>query len=138
MKQFKELREESHPQASRSSNNRERFLDTTELVLPETTQDSPNDWSDSTASSLKELLEQIKGMLCVLVERQTIKDWYTVDEFARIVGKAEFTCREWARNGRIHAQKRNSGRGAYTAWVISHAELLSYQREGLLPIQRPR
>ncbi len=25
--------------------------------------------------------------------------WYTTDEFAKIVGRSEFTCREWARHG---------------------------------------
>jgi hypothetical protein len=75
----------------------------------------------------------MEQLLAVLVERQTIKDWYDVAEFARQVRKAEFTCREWARLGRINAEKRKSGRGAFASWVISHEELLRYQREGLLP-----
>lgn len=83
--------------------------------------------------TIEERLEKIEGMLTVLVERERIKDFYTTDEFARLVGKREFTVREWARLGRIHAQKRRSGRGAFAAWVISHQELLRYQREGLLP-----
>jgi hypothetical protein len=53
------------------------------------------------------------------------------------VGKAEFTVREWCRHGRIKAEKRLSGRGAHPSWVVSHVELLRFQREGLLPIQRP-
>ncbi|HJT78700.1 MAG TPA: helix-turn-helix domain-containing protein [Gemmataceae bacterium] len=76
-------------------------------------------------------------MLAALVERQTAKDWYTTAEFAQLVGKAEFTVREWCRHGRLKAEKRISGRGAYPAWVVSHAELLRYQREGLLPFRRP-
>jgi hypothetical protein len=63
----------------------------------------------------------------------TVKDWYTTEEFAQIVGKAEFTCREWCRHGRIHAAKRKSGRGKSCSWATSHEELLRYQREGLLP-----
>jgi len=82
--------------------------------------------------TLEERLENIEGLLAVLVERQQ-RDWYSVEEFARIVGRAEFTCREWCRNGRIRAEKRLSGRGAFTAWTISHVELRRYQREGLLP-----
>jgi hypothetical protein len=78
-------------------------------------------------------LDQIQSTLAALLERETIKEWYGTDEFARLVGKAEFTVREWCRHGRVKAEKRNSGRGAFPAWVVSHQELLRYQREGLLP-----
>jgi hypothetical protein len=78
-------------------------------------------------------LERIEQLLTTLVERETIKDWYSTEEFARLVGKAEFTVREWCRLGRIRAEKKGSGRGRYCAWVVSHAELLRYRREGLLP-----
>ncbi len=83
--------------------------------------------------TLEERLEKIEAMMLILVERQTIKDWYTTEEFAKIVHKAEFTVREWCRLGRICAEKRRSGRGAHPAWVISHEESLRYQKEGLLP-----
>lgn len=86
--------------------------------------------------TLDERLEKIESLLVVLVERQQKKEWYSVEEFARIVGRAEFTCREWCRNSRIQAEKKASGRGAFAAWVISHDELLRYQREGLLPLER--
>jgi hypothetical protein len=88
--------------------------------------------------SIEERLEKIESMLAVLVERQTIKDYYEVEEFARLVGKAAFTVREWARLGRIRAVKRKSGRGAFASWVISHDELLRYQRDGLLPLKKTR
>src|SRR5205807_9493428 len=87
--------------------------------------------------TVDERLEKIEAMLVVLVERQQVREWYSVEEFARIVGRAEFTCREWYRHGRIRADKKDSGRGAYAAWAISHAELLRFQREGLLPIRKP-
>lgn len=87
--------------------------------------------------SLEERLDRIEAMLLVLVERQTVREWYATEEFARLVSKAEFTVREWCRLGRIHAEKRRSGRGAFSAWVISHQELLRFQREGLLPIRKP-
>lgn len=83
------------------------------------------------------VLEKIESMLQVLVERQQIREWYTTAEFARAVGKAEFTIREYCRLGRLHSEKRQSGRGAYPQWVLSHAELERYRRNGLLPIQRP-
>jgi hypothetical protein len=82
--------------------------------------------------SIEEQLEKIQAMLVVLVERQVVKDYYEIEEFAKIVGKAPFTCREWARLGRIQANKKTSGRGPHARWVVSHQELLRYQREGLL------
>jgi hypothetical protein len=88
------------------------------------------------SATLEGRLEKVESLLQILVDRQTIKEHYEIDEFAQIVGKAQFTCREWARLGRIRAEKRGSGRGKYMAWVIPHAELLRYQREGLLPLGR--
>lgn len=83
--------------------------------------------------TVDERLERIERKLDALIERETVKDWYSTDEFAGLVGKAEFTVCEWCRLGRIHGEKRRSGRGAHPAWVVSHAELLRYRREGLLP-----
>jgi excisionase family DNA binding protein len=80
-----------------------------------------------------ERLERIQAALAVLVERQTVKTWYTTDEVAKLLGKAEFTVREWCRHRRIRAQKKGSGRGKYQSWVISQEELQRIQREGLLP-----
>lgn len=77
-------------------------------------------------------LEKIEATLMLLADKQIAKQWYATNEVARILGKAEFTVREWCRLGRIRAEKRNSGRGAFPAWVISHDELQRYQREGLL------
>lgn len=87
------------------------------------------------AEEIIKRLERMEAMLCSLVERQLVRDWYTTEQFAQLVGKAEFTVREWCRLGRVHAQKRMSGRGAFPAWVVSHGELQRYQREGLLPLQ---
>jgi Helix-turn-helix domain len=81
-------------------------------------------------------LDRIESLLAALLERESIKDHYSTDEFARLVGKAEFTVREWARLGRIHAEKRQSGRGSHAAWVVSHSELQRYRRSGLLPCKR--
>jgi transposase len=87
--------------------------------------------------TVEERLEKIEAMLAVLVERQTVREWYTTEQVAQLVGKAEFTVREWCRHGRLNAEKRMSGRGGYQAWVVSHSEVLRYQREGLLPLRRP-
>jgi transposase len=87
--------------------------------------------------TIEERLKNIEAMLAVLVERQIVREWYTTEQVAQMVGKAEFTVREWCRHGRLKAEKRMSGRGAYPAWIVSHDELLRYQREGLLPCRRP-
>jgi hypothetical protein len=85
--------------------------------------------------TLEQRLEKIEELLMVLVDRQTVREWYTTQQVAQLLGKAEFTVREWCRLGRLKADKRISGRGAYPAWVIKHEELLRYQREGLLPMR---
>jgi len=78
-------------------------------------------------------LERIENTLKLLVQRQTVKDFYSTDEIAEILDKAEFTVREWCRRGRIRAQKRRSGRGKFQSWVIAREELQRIEREGLLP-----
>jgi hypothetical protein len=87
--------------------------------------------------TLEERLEKIELLLLSLIERERIREFYSVEEFGRIVGRASFTVREWARHGRIHATKKESGRGAHAAWALSHTELLRFQKEGLLPLRRP-
>jgi hypothetical protein len=41
--------------------------------------------------TVEERLEKIESLLVMLVERQQVREWYTTEEFARAVGKAEFT-----------------------------------------------
>ncbi len=82
---------------------------------------------------IEDRLSRIEAMLAELVERQAVKEYYTPEEFARIVGREPFTCREYCRLGRIRAQKKASGRGKHASWVIPHEELIRFQREGLLP-----
>jgi hypothetical protein len=84
-------------------------------------------------TAILERLDRIEQTLGQLVEREAVKEFYSTDEFCRLVGKSEFTVREWCRLGRIAARKRKSGRGPHAQWAISHDELLRYRREGLLP-----
>jgi hypothetical protein len=81
-------------------------------------------------------LDAIQATIGLLVQQRTVKDWYSTAELALSVGKAEFTVREWCRQGRIRAQKRASGRGRSREWMISHAELVRYRNEGLLPLPK--
>jgi hypothetical protein len=77
-------------------------------------------------------LERIEHVLDTLLKRQTVKDWYTTDEVAGLLGRAPFTVREWCRHKRCLASKRACGRGRAKEWVISHAELERLRNEGLL------
>lgn len=83
--------------------------------------------------SIEERLTRIETLLVSMSRQQQVRDFYSIAEFALLVGRSELTCREWCRLHRIRATKKKSGRGAHSAWVVSHDEWLRYQREGLLP-----
>lgn len=83
--------------------------------------------------TLEERLTRIEAMLAAMFQSQQKREWYSVEEFARLVGRSKFTCRQWCRLGRIAAQKKSSGRGAHAAWAIPHTEFERFQREGLRP-----
>ena len=94
---------------------------------------------DSQPEWLQQLLERLDRMevtVAELVRQRTVKDFYTTAEVATLLGRAEFTVREWCRHGRVHCQKKNNGRGQHRSWTISHDELLRIQREGLLPLKK--
>lgn len=78
-------------------------------------------------------LAAIESLLSTLVEQRTVKEWYSTAEVAKLLGRAEFTVREWCRLGRIRAEKKKSGRGPASEWIVSHAELTRVRNEGLLP-----
>jgi len=59
------------------------------------------------------------------------KEYYSVKEVAKIIGRAEFTVREYCNNKRIIAEKKDSGRGSSNEWKISYEELNHYQNHGL-------
>jgi hypothetical protein len=81
-----------------------------------------------------ERLDRIEAALRELTRQRTVKDFYTVEEFAALVGLAPYTVGQHCRMGRIKGSKKGSGRGPHKGWAISHEELLRYQREGLLPL----
>jgi len=80
---------------------------------------------------------RIEQMLQSIIEQRIIKDWYTTAEVAKVLGKAEFTVREWCRLGRVRAEKKKCGRGASSEWIVSHEELTRVRNEGLLPEANP-
>lgn len=79
---------------------------------------------------LLQRLDRIEAALAVLVEQRTVKEWYSTQEVADLVGKAEYTVREWCRQGRVQARKAPNGRG----WLVSHDELVRIRNEGPLPM----
>jgi len=83
---------------------------------------------------LEARLGEINAKLDLLVEQRTLKDWYSTEEVAKIVNKAEYTVREWCRQGRITAKKKICGRGKGGEWLISHEELARFKNEGLRPL----
>ncbi len=87
-------------------------------------------------STIEERLDRIEEALRSLVEQRTVKDWYSTSEAAAILGKAEWTVREWCRVGRVNADKRACGRGRSQEWIISHAEMERIRNQGLLPDPR--
>lgn len=89
-------------------------------------------------TALLEAIERLESKVDALAARQQLKEHYTTEDVAAIMGRAEFTVREWCRLGRIRAAKQASGRGKHAGWSIPHAELVRIQREGLLPDLRTR
>lgn len=77
-------------------------------------------------------LKWIEEALQTLLQQRVVQKWYSTADLAKILGRAEFTVREWCRLRRIRAEKRPCGRGNSKEWMISHEELERVQAEGLL------
>jgi hypothetical protein len=80
-----------------------------------------------------ERLAAIEAALDRLTQQKSVKEWYSTSEAGRLLGKAEYTIREYWRLKRVNARKRSCGRGLSAEWMIAHAELQRIQNEGLLP-----
>jgi len=80
-------------------------------------------------------LARIEAALHALALEKSIKDRYSTAEVAALVGKAEYTVREWCRQGRIRASKKSYSRGAHAEWLISRDELARFRSEGLLALR---
>jgi hypothetical protein len=82
-------------------------------------------------------LDRIESALSELLRQRTIKELYSTAEVAEALHRAEYTVREWCRQGRIRAKKKPCGRGKGGEWLVSHEELTRLRNEGLLPSHRP-
>jgi len=89
--------------------------------------------TENNISPLIERLDRIEKALALLVRERVVKDWYATAEVAEQLGRAEYTVREWCRQGRIRARKKPCGRGKGGEWLVSHEELTRLRNEGLLP-----
>lgn len=81
-------------------------------------------------TSIETMVAEVRDLA---VNQKPQKEWYTVSELAELLGKAEFTVREWCRLGRVNAEKRDCGRGNSQEWIVSHAEMTRIRNHGLLP-----
>lgn len=110
-------------------------------VLPDETERGRNQNRNSARAtsmnaSIEEVVQRlvrIEQALNDIAQQRTIKEWYSTTEAAGMLGKAEFTVREWCRLGRVHASKRSCGRGVSQEWIIAHEEMQRIRNEGLLP-----
>lgn len=77
--------------------------------------------------------DRIESTLAQLLLQRIVKEWYSTAEVAEILERAEYTVREWCRQGRIRAKKKPCGRGKGGEWLVSRTELTRLKNEGLLP-----
>ena len=88
---------------------------------------------DVPGPALAAILERLDRLERMLGGRASAKDFYSTAEAAEILGRREYTVREWCRLGRLEAGKRVAGPGDAKPWLIAHAELERYRNEGLRP-----
>lgn len=88
--------------------------------------------SDEKIELMLSRLERIEATLAELKQQRTAKELYSTAEAAEILGRSDYTVREWCRKGQTHAVKSANGRG----WLIPHEELTRLLNEGPLPEQQ--
>ena len=86
----------------------------------------------SMISELAPIVAELKVLKDQLASPRESREWYSVEEVAKRLGKSEYTVREWCRWGRINARKRAERRGAAELWSIAAEELVRIKDEGLL------
>ncbi len=82
---------------------------------------------------LAERLARIEALLEGLVGQRAVQEWYSTAELAALLGRAEYTVREWCRQGRVRASRTAHARGPHPEWRVAHAEVERVRRDGLLP-----
>lgn len=87
--------------------------------------------------SIDERLTRIEATLGLLARERTVKDFYSTEEVAEIVGRKPVIVRRWCQHGRLRAQKKECGRSVAKEWMISRDELERYQSHGLRRVEEP-
>lgn len=101
-------------------------------------------WFDTRFASLLDRIDAMENTISALEQSVSTADppptptaereYYSVQEFAALVERSEYTVREWCRYVRIHAEKCETGRGEAKSWKIPAEELSRYRDHGLLPV----
>ena len=127
-----------------ANNSTNRSEQSTMYLLSDEDQHTSNGCSH--CRLLSELLNHLQSQLEVLEQRlgegspadsdASQREFYTVAEFAELVGKSIYTVREWCRLYRINAEKCDSGHGDSKSWKIPVSELARYRNHGLLAAPR--
>ena len=84
-------------------------------------------------AELVERLARIEAILEALARERAVKEWYSTADLAAVLGRAEYTVREWCRQGRVQACRTAHARGPHPEWRVAHAEVERVRRDGLLP-----
>ena len=93
-------------------------------------------WESEMTEEVLAKLANIEVLLQQVISAKVpTQNYYSTADAAKILGRAEWTIREHCRLGRVHAEKRASGRGAAKEWMISAEELRRIKSEGLLPLK---
>ncbi len=80
--------------------------------------------------------EKLDALFSLVEEGKSLKDWYTTAEVGQILHRDKYTVREWCREGRIKAEKRQAGRGKAREWMVSAQEVERIKNYGLLPLRK--
>ena len=101
-------------------------------------------WFDTRFASLLDRIDAMENTISALEQSVSTADppsaqtaereYYSVQEFAALVERSEYTVREWCRYARINAEKCETGRGEAKSWKIPAEELSRYRDHGLLPV----
>lgn len=74
-------------------------------------------------------LDRIEVAIGELLDQRMAKEWYSTADVAKILGRSEYTVREWCRKRQVEAKKAPNGRG----WLLSHAQLQRLRNFGPAP-----
>jgi excisionase family DNA binding protein len=74
-------------------------------------------------------VDQLAGLVSKLLDRETMKEWYTVKEAAELTGFKEYTLRQCCNLGRIREEWRQKDRGE--RWRIHRDAVEDIRNNGL-------